>query len=179
MAEIYVYTGAGGEGVPDDVVRVRVDLSVTSIPARAFNSRNKLSEVELCEGLIEIGEASFGWCGNSIMKINIPASLRRICNNAFLYSLQTPICLHDDIETIGRGAFSSCIFTNFRIPPLITVIPQHMLFNCRPMFTLELPESVTEIGYEAFGRCYCLRNVAFPPNADIGDTIFIRHYDIM
>jgi hypothetical protein len=31
-ADVFVYTGAGGDEVPDDVVRVRVDPSVTSIP---------------------------------------------------------------------------------------------------------------------------------------------------
>jgi hypothetical protein len=54
-AEVFNYTGAGAE-VPDDVVRVRVDPSVTSIPAEAFDERHKLAEVELCEGLVEIGE---------------------------------------------------------------------------------------------------------------------------
>ena len=57
-AEVFVYTGAGGAVVPQDVVRVRVDPSVTSIPARAFYGRKKLTEVELCEGLVEIGEKS-------------------------------------------------------------------------------------------------------------------------
>jgi hypothetical protein len=55
-AEVFVYTGPGGERVPDDVVRVRVDQSVVSIPAEAFSYHKKLTEVELCEGLVEIGE---------------------------------------------------------------------------------------------------------------------------
>jgi hypothetical protein len=42
------------------------------------------------------------------------------------------------------------------------------------MFSLELPENVTYIGYEAFSYCYCLRNVAFPPNVVFGFEIFIR-----
>jgi hypothetical protein len=42
------------------------------------------------------------------------------------------------------------------------------------MFSLELPKNVTsEIGNEAFYNCYCLRNLAFPPDADFGDKIFI------
>jgi hypothetical protein len=47
-AKVFVYAGEGGEGVPDDVIRVWVDPSVTLIPARAFFRRNKLAEVELC-----------------------------------------------------------------------------------------------------------------------------------
>jgi hypothetical protein len=171
-ADIFVYTGAGGERVPDDVVRVRVDPSVTSIPVQAFLGRQKLAEVELYEGLVEIGERSFGWCLHSIRKVNIPISLRRICDYAFHDSLRCPIFLQDGIESIGEGAFESCIFTNFRVPPLITVVPNYMASMCKSMFSLELPKDVTEIGYFAFSYCYCLRNVAFPPNVVFGVDIF-------
>ena len=78
---------AGGDEVPDDAVRLPVDPSVTSIPARAFFGRKKLNKVELCEGLVEIGNYSFSWCNLSITKINILTSLRRICDDAFAGSL--------------------------------------------------------------------------------------------
>jgi hypothetical protein len=187
IGEVFVYTpihanrDEENEDLPNsvssDVVSVRVDPSVTSIPADAFKERKKLAEVELCEGVVEIGDSSFGCCGHSITKINIPNSLRRIKDFAFSYSLRTPIRLHDGIESIGEYAFSHGIFTNFRVPPLITVIPEYMLFNCRSMFSLELSENLRKIGNGAFGFCYCLRNVAFPPNADIDDYIFIYEED--
>jgi hypothetical protein len=171
--EVFTYTGEGGDDVSQDVVRVRVDPSVTSIPAHAFSRRNKLVEVELNEGLVEIGEESFGYCDNSITTVNIPNSLRRINNFAFFRSLRAPIRLHNGIESIGRGAFTACIFTNFRVPPLITVIHNCMLYTCKSMFSLELPENVSEIGNGAFYVCFCLRNVALPPNVVFGDNIFI------
>jgi hypothetical protein len=178
-AEVYVYTGPRGERVPHDVVRVRVDPSVTSIPAQAFYARKGLAEVELCEGLVEIGEESFEYCG-PITKIVIPTSLRRIRDDAFFCSLRTPIRLNDGIERIGTGAFAFCIFTNFRVPPLINLIPENMLNTCRSMFSLELPDTVTEIGSGAFSYCFCLRNLAFPPNVVFGDDIFIEEdYDEM
>ena len=171
-AEVFVYTGPRGVEVPDDVVRVRIDPSVTSIPAFAFDGRKKLAEVELCEGLVEIGVGSFSGCDHSITTIIIPNSLRRINNCAFWYSLRTLIRLHDGIESIGRGAFAFCIFTNFRVPPLITMIPDNLLRGCKTIFSLELPEIVSEVGGSAFYNCSCLRNVAFPPNAVFGDNIF-------
>jgi hypothetical protein len=172
-ADVFVYTGAGGAEVPDDVVRVRFDPSVTSIPARAFWGRKMLAEVELYEGVVEIGYASFGYCDHSITKINIPASLRRINDFAFNYALRTPVRLHDGIENIGKWAFAGCIFTNFRIPPLITVMSACMIRGCKSIFSLELPSIITEIGNEAFSYCYCLRNVAFPPDAVFDDNILI------
>ena len=178
--EVFVYTGAGGAEVPKDVVRVRVDPSVTSIPAHAFWGRKKLTEVDLCEGVLEIGEWSFRWCDHSITKINIPNSLRRIRNEAFRSSLRTTVRLNDGIESIGKEAFCGCIFTNFRVPPLITAIPEGLLHWCKSMFSLELPENVTDIEKYAFAYCHCLRNVAIPPNAVIGFCIFIdEDYGVM
>jgi hypothetical protein len=171
--EVFVYTGSGGDNVPQDVVRVWVDASVTSIPAEAFIRRKKLAEVELCEGLVEIGERSFACCDHSITTINIPNSLRRIRNRAFSYSLRCPICLHDGIESIGTNAFGSCIFTNFRVPPLITAIPMEMLQYCQSVFSVELPENSIEIRVRAFSYCCSLRNVAFPPNAIIDDNVLV------
>jgi hypothetical protein len=173
-SDVFIYTGPHGARPPDDVVRVRVDPSVTSIPTNAFYQRKKLTEVELCEGVVEIGDRSFCWCDRSITNINIPTSLRRINDYAFALSLRTTIRLNDGIESIGRGAFASCIFTNFRIPPLITVIPNGMLSNCRATFSVELSDNIMKIGYHAFRDCFCLRNVAFPPNAVFGDDIFIE-----
>jgi hypothetical protein len=59
-SEVFIYTGEGGDSAPLDVVRVRVDPSILSIPDQAFFRRTKLAEVELCEGLVEIGDSSFG-----------------------------------------------------------------------------------------------------------------------
>jgi hypothetical protein len=176
--EVFVYTGTGAD-VPQDVVRVRVDPSVTTIPAYAFDDRNKLAEVALCEGLVEIGERSFGWCGNLITKINVPNSLRRIKNYAFSGSLRCPIHLHDGIESIGRSAFLGCIFTNFRVPSRITVISESLLWNCTSLFSVEMPLTVTAIQDFAFHSCHCLRNVAFPPDAVINNNIFNEATDLL
>jgi hypothetical protein len=149
-----------------------------SLTDRAFIRCKKLAEVELCECLVEIGERSFSGCDHSITKIITPTSLRRIDDYAFTFSLRCAIRLHDDIESIGEEAFAFCIFTNFRVPLLITMIPDGMFYMCKSMFSLEIPHNVTVINEGAFYYCYCLRNVAFPPNADIGDNIFTDANDL-
>jgi hypothetical protein len=40
------------------------------------------------------------------------------------------------------------------------------------MFSLELSEHISEIRGWALAHCYCLRNLAFPPDADFGDDLF-------
>ena len=69
--------------------------------------------------------------------------------------------------------------TNFRVPPLITVIPKYMLCNCISLFSVEITNDVTEIGNYAFRFCHCLRNVAFPPNAAIGYYILDEATDLL
>jgi hypothetical protein len=49
--DVFVYTGEGEVQAPQNVVRVRIDPSVTTIPTNAFFQRKKLAEVELCDGL--------------------------------------------------------------------------------------------------------------------------------
>jgi hypothetical protein len=58
------------------------------------------------------------------------------------------------------------------------MIPDGMFYMCKSMFSLEIPYNVTEINEGAFYYCYCRRNVAFPPNADIGDNIFTEANDL-
>jgi hypothetical protein len=179
ITEVFIYTGPRGDDVPQDAVRVRVDPSVTSIPDQAFYEQKMLAEVELCEGVVEIGVWSFADCDYSITKLVIPTSLRRINDGAFYFSLRCPIRLHDGIESIGHNAFASCIFTNFRVPPLITVIPISMLMECRATFSVETPSNVTEIRDYAFYNCHCLRNLALPPNAVIGNNILNGTTDLL
>jgi hypothetical protein len=52
-----------------------------------------------------------------------------------------------------------------------------MLNLCKSVFSLELPENIREILDGAFVYCYCLRNVAYPPNAVFDDNIFINERD--
>ena len=108
--EVFIYMGPGGERVPDDVERVLVDPSVTSIPAKSFERRRNLTEVELSEGIVKLGEESFSCCGRSITKVIIPTSLRRIADRAFMESLRCPIRLHDGIESILENAHSMAAY---------------------------------------------------------------------
>ena len=77
----------GDERVPRDVVRARVHPSVTRISGEAFVDCIKLVEVELCEGLLEIGMGAFRGC-NALKTINIPSTVR--------------------VSVINAGAFHDC-----------------------------------------------------------------------
>jgi hypothetical protein len=102
----------------------------------------------------------------------------------FYNSLQCPIRLHGDIESIGSAALPPASSPTLESRPSFTLIPERILWNCSTLFSLELstlvyihslelPEIVTEIKNAAFYNYRSLRNVAFPPNAVISDNAVI------
>ena len=169
---VFTYTGGGRDAVPRNVVRVRVHPSITRIPAETFYEQKKLQEVELCEGLLEIGERAFYGC-HSLKKIVIPSSVKKIRGQAFSM-VQSNIRLPDVIESIARYAFAcNSNITNFRIPSQIVSTPDGMFSACKAMFSAEIPETVTRIEQSTFSQCHSLRNVAIPPSASVDPSSFL------
>ncbi|KAL7524132.1 hypothetical protein ACHAXR_000449, partial [Thalassiosira sp. AJA248-18] len=103
--------------IPEGVTCVRVDPSLTRIPPRTFQGLGKLEEVELCEGVEEIGDHAFWGCV-SIRRITIPSTVARIHNYAFrdctkLEEVQLP----EGINEINLWAFQDChSLRNITIP---------------------------------------------------------------
>jgi len=162
---VFIYTE--GAVVPRDVVSARVHPSVTVIPPFAFQNRTQLKEVELCEGLLEIGREAFMEC-EVLTEIRIPSTVKRIGMMAFSVVLQqSQIRLPDGLESIGRYALAcNGNITNFRVPPLIVSSPG-MFCSCIGMFSVELSESVTQVSQRAtFSLCHSLRNIALTPEAE-------------
>lgn len=159
--------GEEGPNVPDDVERVRVHPSVTVIPERAFSYRRKLTEIELCDGLLEIGGHSFSNCV-ALRQLRIPSTVKIIGLNAFK---KLPVSLFH---------LPDSDITNFRSPPLalITTIPESLFCECECMFSLEIPENVTRIDRWAFYFCHNLRNIAIPHNIDISNDAFMVCTDL-
>ena len=56
--KLFVFMGTGG--APENVIRVHVHSSVTVIPENTFAGLFKLEEVDLPEGLLEMGNVRFG-----------------------------------------------------------------------------------------------------------------------
>jgi len=147
-AEVFVYMG-GDEEVPNDIIRVQVHPSVTTIPMQAFKSCNKsLEMVELHDGVVEISERAF--MGTNIKQIKIP----------------------DGIERIGESAFLWCTaLSSIRMPPLLE-LPMGALEGCLNLYSVEISENVERIGDDFFTTCHKLRNVAIPLDVEIDGDIF-------
>jgi len=167
--EVFVYTE--GVVVPEDVVRVRVHPSVTIIPDKAFKDQNKkLEEIELSDGLLEIGEEAFYGC--SLKQITLPSTLRTLGHRAFYNCANiSTVHLPDYIQNFGNRygceAFSRCYnLANFRMSPpprKNSTIPNEIVCACLNLFSVEISESDVRFhNSTAFAWCNSLRNIAIP-----------------
>jgi len=149
--ETFIYMG-GDMVVPQDVVRVRVHPSVTVIQEKAFYQRRKLKEVELCEGLLEIGSYAFSGCWErGLKRISIPSSVRVIGSYAFNHCSELEeVILCEGLIEIGSNSFDSCYaLKRTNIPSTVTHIFANAFSWCE-LENVKLSEGLLEIGEFAF-----------------------------
>jgi len=164
---VFVYMGQGSV-VPMDVTNVRVHPSVRVVARGAFAGCSKLVEVELCEGLEEIGKEAFQHC-KLLKRITIPSSVRRIADIAFWRCVElVKVELCEGLEEIGNGAFIECkCLKRIAIPSSVRRIAEHAFGGCSKLVALELCEGIEEIEDGAFCNCNSLRNIAIPSSVRV------------
>jgi len=176
--EVFVYTERAV--VPHDVVRVRVHTSVTIILENAFYQRQKLEEVKICEGLLEIGEQAFMDC-EALKKINIPSTVTKVHSGAFCncYKLEE-VELCEGLLEIGHQAFYYCTsLKRINIPSTITQIHRRSFMYCKQLEELELCEGLQTIEERSFFMCQALKRLTIPNTVrSIGDLAFCHVYQL-
>ncbi len=149
----------------DTPVSIEIPSGVTSIGSNAFQGCTKLYQLTFAEGsqLQTIGDYAFSGCfvNGTRSSIEIPSSVTSIGSNAFqgctkLYQLT--FAEGSQLQTIGDYAFSGCFVNGTRS-------------------SIEIPSSVTSIGYNAFRGCTNLTTVSFAEESQlqtIGDSAFMN-----
>ena len=155
-ADVFVYMGEGGPVVPRNIVRVRVHPSVTMIHQYAFYQCNLLEEVELCDGLLEIGQYAFTYC-RALKRLSIPSTVTRICHHAFHECKQLEeLELFDGLQTIEQYAFYMCnLLKRLTIPNTVRSIGDPAFCHAYQLQYLQLPEGIESIGIHVFSHHKC------------------------
>ena len=129
----------------NDLMKIRLPSSLRVIGNSVFYGFERLQEIELPEGLLEIGGGAFSCTG--IRCINVPTS----------------------VTTIKRGAFSNCsmleeiVFHNqFNAGEDVSKIADNLFSGCSSLKAIELPEGIISIGCSAFRDCKSLEKIVFP-----------------
>lgn len=135
--------------------------SVTAIDEFAFYSCGKLESVVISEGVTTIERDAFMLC-SKLNSVTIPVGVTSIENGAFFmcYDLRD-VTIPDTVKSIGNSAFSSCDLISITIPSSVESIGGSA-FEGNPLTEVIISEGVKSIGPSAFEWCVDLRSVKIP-----------------
>lgn len=154
----------GAFGNCEDLKSITIPKSLTGIGELAFLECEKLQEVHI--------SSLKSWCkidfdnresnplyyakdlylnGKLLTKINIPESIKKVKDNAFIGCSAAKITIPESVKSIGTRAFA----------------------NCENLTSISIPKKVATIGWGAFENCIKLKSIAVSDNiSDIGDEAF-------
>ena len=204
-ANLFHGTEKGFDWHLDGLEEIDIPETVTTIGDNAFSNCKNLTTVTGMKNVTEIGWSAFGGC-NKLVNINLPSKLRKLSGLTFMNCKNiTEITIPKSLTDCGYGIFSGCsnlktinfekgisvIPSNlFRgaeeygyswfdgleeidIPETVTTIGDDAFENCRNLTTVTGMKNVTEIGDRAFYNCSNLVNINLPENlAEIGSYAF-------
>ena len=124
--------------------------SVYSIKSEAFQFCEDLESVTLPSQLTSMGYSCFSGC-KKLKEIELPDNLSGIPQSCFDNSGLTHITLPDYIVVIGDSAFQGCAdLASVDFPAHLERIESRAFMDCTKLESVMLPETLREIGAEAF-----------------------------
>eukprot|EP00985_Skeletonema_marinoi_P004567 scaffold1980_cov86-Skeletonema_marinoi.AAC.3 len=168
----FIYTG--GEAVPTGVTRVRIDESLTVIPAYAFQGNRHIEEVDCHIGVKTVEEYAFFNCRS--LRLVIMPGVEVVERGAF-YSCKALTDVEcDKLERIERCAFGRCISLGSINLPSAKIIQNSAFWNCTALTNIKFRKELESIRGGAFNYCTSLERITIPLKDGIitDDDIFRR-----
>ena len=156
--------------IPSEVTHNGVSYNVTCIGNDAFYDCYGLTSVMIPNSVTSIGECAFRYC-SSLTSVSIGNGVTTIGDYAlagcrglssiFVSSGNTKYDSRNNcnaiIETSSNTIISGC--TNTAIPNSVTNIGDNAFYECSGLTSITIPNSVTSIGNNAFSYCSGLTSI--------------------
>ncbi|MDE6339885.1 MAG: leucine-rich repeat domain-containing protein [Muribaculaceae bacterium] len=125
-------------------------------PQTFFNCRSLTAQVVLPSTLKSIGKYAF--MQSKITAINLPDGLQGIGDTAFYGTRLKNVIVPGSVAFTGSDHFGLCYeLESLEFKGMPVSIPEGLCYSCTNLDTVNIPESVTEIGSRAFEHCSSLR----------------------
>ena len=157
--------------IPESVVYVGNEYSVTSIGLSAFNGCSGLTSVSIPNSVTSIGDYAFSDC-DGLTSVTIPNSVTSIGDNAFYFcSGLTSVTIGNSVTSIGDNAFNLCYgMTSVTIPNSVKSIGDGAFQICSVLTSVTIPNSVKSIGRAPFSGCSGLTSIVVEEGNPVYDS---------
>ena len=156
----YTFTGREDEIIPRNATRVRIDESVSVIPAWAFEGNGNIEELDCHDRVKTVEEEAFYWCFSLRRVIMRGVKVVERCAFKYCKALADVEC--GKLERIGFGAFDSCnSLTSINLPSAKTV-GSFAFCDCHALADVVFGKKLESIRYGVFQGCTPLERIAIP-----------------
>ena len=171
------FTNIGEECFMESKIEsIQLPQSLKYIDANAFNGCSNLKELELKEGVEELGYYAFANC-TSLGNVNIPSSItgtKKIVSfqdDAFndiddILIIRMPIDIGVKSDGIGLPKTSQTKKDVLFIPRNTDTIPNNGFTECSSIEHVIIPENIKTIGDNAFENCTNLKSIYLPKSIE-------------
>eukprot|EP00984_Skeletonema_dohrnii_P023041 scaffold12161_cov81-Skeletonema_dohrnii-CCMP3373.AAC.2 len=154
------YNYDGREAVPDYVTRVRIDKSLTVIPARAFRGHQNIRVVECHDRNKTVDEEAFLGC-RSLWRVIMPG-VEVVEKYAFLNCLTLTDIECGKLDIIGGSAFAWCKSLRSITLPSAKIVEMCAFDHCTALTNVKFGDVLESIGYGSFSDCTSLERITIP-----------------
>lgn len=189
--------------IPETVTFDGNEYTVVSIGDRAFYDKQTMAGVIFPDTILSIGESAFDNC-TRLGRLELPPDLKEIGRSAFYrcYALSGELVIPVSVTSIGMSAFSYCTklesvkilnpdisyggyefsqdssLVHITLPEGMTSLGSseqgNMLYDCKKLVQIDLPESLTEIPKGTLYGCAALTEIHIPTSVKkIGASAFM------
>eukprot|EP00984_Skeletonema_dohrnii_P028243 scaffold18153_cov97-Skeletonema_dohrnii-CCMP3373.AAC.2 len=149
-----------GEVIPPGVTRVRIDESVTVIPAAAFDGNRHIEELECHDRVKTVKECAFANCPS--LRIVIMPGVEVVEDEAFdnCKALTDVEC--GKLERIGESAFGGCESLESINLSSARIVEVCVFSRCKSLTNVIFGKELESIEWASFYRCTSLERITIP-----------------